>query len=144
MTKGIAAMLSLTTALGFTVGVGVDRSVASQQKPVTINQLMNRDLEGVDGKVAHMYTVELAPGVLTPRHWHPGNYFAYVLEGSGFMEEDGKPPIPLSPGTPYYIYSSSEKPAYWRAGRNTSNAEPLKLLVVLIGDKGQPITNFEK
>ncbi len=37
-----------------------------------------------------MYTVELAPGVLTPRHWHPGHYFAYVLEGSGYMEEEGK------------------------------------------------------
>ena len=142
--KNTVAMLALAAALGVAVGVIGSRAVGAQQKPITINQLINRDVDGVEGKVAHMYTVELAPGVLTPRHWHPGNYFAYVLEGSGFMEEDGRPPIPLTPGTPYYIYSSSDKPAYWHAGRNGSTTEPLKLLVVLIGDKGQLITNFEK
>jgi hypothetical protein len=60
------------------------------------------------------------------------------------MEEEGKVPVPLQPGTPYYIYSDGGKPAYWHAGRNASQTQPLKMVVVLISDKWQPTTNFEK
>jgi quercetin dioxygenase-like cupin family protein len=144
MIRTVSALVALSASAGIAIGVLVTQTVGAQPKPITRIELLNVDLEGLQGKEAHMYTVELAPGVLTPRHWHPGHYFAYVLEGSGYMEEEGKAPIPLQPGTPYYIYSAAQKPAYWHAGRNASQAQPLKMFVVLISDKGQPITNFDK
>lgn len=144
MNKTVSALVALSASAGIAIGIFANQTVGAQPKPITRMELLNFGLEGLQGKEAHMYTVELAPGVLTPRHWHPGHYFAYVLEGSGYMEEEGKAPIRLQPGSPYYIYSDAHKPAYWHAGRNASQTQPLKMFVVLISDKGQPITNFDK
>ncbi len=144
MNKKVGALVALSVSAGIAIGILVNQTVGAQPKPITRIELLNVDLEGLQGKEAHMYTVELAPGALTPRHWHPGHYFAYVLEGSGFMEEEGNAPISLQPGTPYYIYSDASKPAYWHSGRNSSQTRSLKMFVVLISDKGQPITIFDK
>jgi quercetin dioxygenase-like cupin family protein len=105
---------------------------------------MNIDLADMPGKIAHMYTMELAPGLMTPRHSHPGHYLVYVLQGTGVVEQDDKPTLHLSPGASYYIHSPSATPASWHSVWNTSTTEPLKTLVVLINDKGQPATIFEK
>jgi uncharacterized cupin superfamily protein len=144
MRMRVGRSVFLAAVCGAAIGIAASQIVNAQSKPITRIELLNVELEGLNGKEGHMYTVELAPGVLTPRHWHPGHYFAYVLEGSGYMEEEGKAPVALQPGTPYYIYSAADKAAYWHAGRNASQTEPLKMFVVLISDKGQPITNFDK
>ena len=39
----------------------------------------------------------------------------------------------------FYLRSSSDKTEYIHEAINTSNTEPIKFLVVLITDKGQPI-----
>ena len=86
-----------------------------------------------------MYIATIAPGAATPKHYHPGHEFVYVLEGSGILEEEGKPPLTLKPGVFFYLRSSSEKAEYVHAAKNTSTTDPLKILVVLITEKGQPL-----
>jgi hypothetical protein len=55
------------------------------------------------------------------------------------MEEVGKPPVEMKPGVAIYFKSDPKKPAYVHEGRNVSQAEGMKLLVVLITEKGQPL-----
>lgn len=143
MLKKTAGMFALATALGMVIGAAGHRAISSEKPQVARTELMNVDLADLPGKIAHMYIVELAPGLMTPRHSHPGHYFVYVLEGSGVVEEDGKPTLHLSPGGSYYIHAPSA-PASWHFVWNTSQTQPLKTLVVLINDTGQPGTVFEK
>lgn len=144
MLKKTAGMLTLAMSLGIVIGAIGNHAISSEKPQISRTELINADLVDMKDKVAHMYTTELAPGVLTPRHSHPGHYFTYVLEGSGIVEEDGKPTLHLSPGASYYIHSSTEKPVSWHSVWNTSKTEPLKTLVVLINSKDQKSTVFEK
>ena len=144
MLKITAGTLALAASLGIVIGAVGNQALSSEKPLISRTDLIHADLIDSKDKVAHMYTVELAPGVMTPRHSHPGHYFTYVLEGSGVVEEDGKPTLSLKPGVSYYIHTSSEKPASWHSVWNTSKTQPLKTLVVLINDKTQPHTVFEK
>ena len=45
-----------------------------------------------------MFRVEIAPGGAERNHVHPGNAFAYILEGSMTLEVAGKPPVTRKPG----------------------------------------------
>jgi quercetin dioxygenase-like cupin family protein len=112
------------------------QTLSAQQEAVTRTVLMKTDMEGKD---ANMYIATVAPGAATPKHYHPGHEFAYVLEGAGVLEEDGKAPVALKAGVHFHLRSSSQKAEYVHAAKNTSATDPLKILVVLITDKGQPL-----
>jgi quercetin dioxygenase-like cupin family protein len=58
----------------------------------------------------------------------------YVLEGALTLEQDGHPPVTLKVGdTAYLPYKHIHK------AQNASTTGPAKVLVFLVGDKGQPI-----
>jgi hypothetical protein len=61
-----------------------------------------------------------------------------VLEGHGSMQEVGKSTVEMKPGVSIYFKSDPKKPAYVHEGVNVSQSEGMKLLVVLITEKGQP------
>jgi len=136
--------LILATALGIAIGAMGNQAISSEKRQIARTELMTIDLADMPGKIAHMYTMELAPGLMTPRHSHPGHYLVYVLQGTGVVEQDDKPTLYLSPGVSYYIHSPTATPEFWHSVWNTSKTEPLKTLVVLINDKGQPGTVFDK
>jgi quercetin dioxygenase-like cupin family protein len=91
------------------------------------------------GKEVTIYMAEIPPGARTGKHYHPGDEFIYVLEGSGVLEEQGKPAITLKPGIALHYVSAAEKAAYVHEAKNTSDTAPLKVLAVLITEKGQPL-----
>jgi quercetin dioxygenase-like cupin family protein len=134
--KRTVVMLTLAVAVGITLGMVGSQVLNAQQEPVTRTVLLKTDMEGKD---ANMYIATVAPGAATPKHYHPGHEFAYVLEGAGVLEEEGKPPLTLKPGVFFYLRSSSEKAEYVHAAKNTSTTDLLKILVVLITEKGQPL-----
>lgn len=107
-------------------------------------ELINADLAEFPGKEASLYTVELAPGAITPQLRHPGHYFSHVLEGTRVLEEDGKPERSLTPGIAYCTYAAAGQPVFWHTVWNTSQTRPLRTLSVLIIDKGVPGTVFDK
>ena len=101
--------------------------------------ILKTDLEGLPGKEGTMFLAEYEPGARSGKHYHPGHEFIYVLEGSGIMEEVGKPLAAMKPGVAFYFLSSPERPSYVHEATNLSNTNPMRLLVVLVTDKGQPL-----
>lgn len=135
--------LALVFSLGGIVGALGNQALSSEKSAISRTPHINADLVEYQGKEARMYTVQIAPGAMTPRHRHPGHYFTYILEGNGLVLQDDKPDIELKPGASYYIHSPDDKPATWHTVWNTSKTEPLVSLSVLIIDKGRPGTAYD-
>jgi quercetin dioxygenase-like cupin family protein len=53
--------------------------------------LLTEQLQGVDGTEVVVSITTVPPHTTLPRHWHPGEEFAYVLEGSFTLHQEGKP-----------------------------------------------------
>ena len=134
-------MLVLTAFMGMMVGVVGTQVLSAQQAAVKRTPLLKGELTGIAGKEVTMFTAEVPPGARTGKHYHPGDEFIFVLEGTGVLEEQGKPPITMKPGMALHYASPAEKAAYIHEAKNTSDTAPLKLLAVLITDKGQPIVH---
>lgn len=66
--------------------------------PITISD----DLEVIISDVV------IPPGAEVPRHYHPGEEFLYVIEGSAIHVEEGKPDQILSAGDSYVIPPEAE------------------------------------
>ena len=47
-----------------------------------LENLLSSKLEGVPGTEVIVSRVDVPPDTSLPKHWHPGEEFAYVLEGS--------------------------------------------------------------
>ena len=57
---------------------------------VKLETLMKTVLEGVDGTEVIVSRVEIPANTSLPKHWHPGEEFVYVLEGSVTLWQEGK------------------------------------------------------
>ena len=114
------------------------RSVSAQEGVVR-TVILKQELEADTGKEVTMFVADYKPGAKTGKHYHPGQEFIYVLEGHGVMEEMGKAPVDMKPGVAIYFKSDPKKPAYVHEGTNLSKTEGMKLLVILITEKGQPL-----
>lgn len=66
-------------------------------KPM-LETLLSAQLEGVEGTEVIVSRVVIPPNTSLPRHWHPGEEFAYVLEGSAILRRDGKADLKTSKG----------------------------------------------
>jgi quercetin dioxygenase-like cupin family protein len=124
----------LVIALGTIVFLNPMRT-ASAQEAVKVTQLMTKDLANVPGKEVTMITVDYAPGAADPVHRHNASAFVYVLEGSIEMQMKGGEKVTLHPGDTFY----EDPTGIHLVGKNASNTEPAKFLVVLVKDKGAPI-----
>ena len=85
--------------VGSTLALHVARS---QQPGVTRNDLQRHDLS-TPGREAVQAIVEVLPGMISPRHTHPGEEIIYVLEGALEYQVEGKPPVTLKPGDVLFI-----------------------------------------
>ena len=84
------------------VGAIGNRSLSAQQEPVKRTVLLRTDLEGIEGREGVLILVELAPGAVSGKHYHPGPEFFDVLEDSFTQEPEGKPPVTLRQGEAGY------------------------------------------
>ena len=107
----------------------------AQGAPVTRTTLQQKDIEGAAGKEVIMYVADLIPGGVAGRHSHPGPEVAYVLEGSLVVEPDGKPALTLKKGESFHNPAKAVHNA-----KNGSTTAPANVLVVLIGEKGAPLS----
>jgi quercetin dioxygenase-like cupin family protein len=128
-------MLTIALVVGIAVGMLGNQILIAQQQPVTRTILQQKDLEGVAGREVIMYRAEAVPGGVAGRHYHPGPELVYVLEGALILEPDGQPPMTLKAG------ESAHMPAkHIHNAKNASTTEPVKVIVFLVGEKGQPLT----
>jgi quercetin dioxygenase-like cupin family protein len=128
-------MLAMVLALGMGVGWFGHQCLSAQQAQVTRTVLLQTDLAGVEGKEAVLVVAEIAPGATTGKHWHAGQEFAYVIEGSLRLVADGKPAVTLTPGE-----AIQQPPRQVHEGQNTSSTMPVKVLALYVAEKGQPLT----
>jgi quercetin dioxygenase-like cupin family protein len=66
-------------------------AINSNPSPMKLVDLLTSKLEGVENTEVIVSVTTLAPHTTAPKHWHPGEEFAYVLEGSFTLWQEGKP-----------------------------------------------------
>src|SRR3954449_10552446 len=98
------------------------------------------DLSDYPGKEGRMIEVSYPPGAQDIVHRHDAHAFVYVLEGQIIMQLKGQPAVTLKAGQTFY-----EGPTDVHVvGRNASNTESARFVVVLLKAKGAPILTPEK
>src|SRR5258707_7065482 len=93
------------------------------------------DLADYPGKEGRVIEVSYPPGARDVVHRHDAHAFVYVLEGQIVMQLKGQPAVTLKAGQTFY-----EGPTdVHLVGRNASNTEPARFVVVLLKGKEAPI-----
>ena len=77
--------------------------------------------------------VDFAPGVVAPRHSHPGEEIVYAISGTMEYQLDGKPPVTLKAGEVLFIPAGAV-----HAVKNVG-AGPAAELATYIVEKGKPL-----
>lgn len=115
------------------LGIAAGQDLNAQNSGPQVTTILKTDVAGVEDKEWRVRTVELAPGAAGARHFDSGVELVYVLEGAGRLEVDGKPFVALHPGA-----VAALNPKQIHVLKNTSQTQTLKVVVVLLREKGQP------
>ena len=98
---------------------------------LVLNNLMSADLEGVEGTKVIVSHVTIPPNTSLPKHWHPGEEFAYVLDGKATLWQKGKRNIVCEKGDVVRVPLKQIHTAI-------TGDEGVVLLVFRVFEKGQP------
>ena len=99
--------------------------------------LIQDDLS-VPGREAVQALVTIPEGVAAPRHSHPGEELAYVVEGSLEYALDGRPPVIVKAGESLFIPYGVP-----HAVKNVGSGNAVEL-ATYFADKGKPLFVLEK
>ncbi len=100
-----------------------------------VKELFAIDLADYPGKEGRMIEVSYPPGAQDVVHRHDAHAFVYVLEGQIIMQLKDQRAVTLKAGQTFY-----EGPTDVHVvGRNASNTEPARFVVVLLKGKEAPI-----
>lgn len=102
-------ILSLTLIVCFTlIGCSTSRLAQDAAHPehpgndsaqdLRVIRLLQSDLTGVDGKEVVMSHVTISPNAILHWHWHPGEEFAYILEGTVILTLKDQPRVVYKKG----------------------------------------------
>ncbi len=100
-----------------------------------VKDLFAIDLADYPGKEGRIIEVSYPPGAQDVVHRHDAHAFVYVLEGQIIMQVKGQPAVTLKAGQTFYEGPNNVHVV----GRNASNTEPARFVVVLLKGKGAPI-----
>ena len=95
------------------------------------DNLMKAVLESVEGLEVVVSVVEIPPETRLPVHTHPGEEFAYVLEGSFVLWQQGKQDIRLQAGDTGVVPLNQVHTAY-------TEDEATKMVVFRVHKQGEP------
>ena len=128
-------------AIALLVATGTLNGEARAAAPeAVVTPLMTKPLDESPGKEALMISVAYPPGAVDPVHRHHAHAFVYVVEGSIVMQIKGGKEVTLTPGQTFYEGPNDVH----TVGRNASQTQPAKFIVVLLKDKGAPVLVPEK
>jgi quercetin dioxygenase-like cupin family protein len=113
---------------------------AANAAEASVTTLMTKPLPEYPGKEVLMITVEYPPGSVDPVHRHNAHGFIYVLEGSIVMQVKGGKEVTLTPGQTFYEGPNDVHVV----GKNASQTEPAKFLVVFVKKQGAPVLTVDK
>jgi len=109
----------------------------AQQPGVKRTDLQQHDLS-VPGREVVQVRVDLAPGVVFPKHSHPGEEIVYVIEGLLEYQLDGKPPVTLKAGDVLFIPAGTI-----HAVKNVGSGNAAELATYIV-EKGKPLVALAK
>ena len=96
-----------------------------------LDTLLTTTLEGVDGTDVIVSRVEIPPNSELPRHWHPGEEFFYVIEGSVTLKRRGQPDVVT-------VRGDSQKIAPGVIHSGESGKEGAELVIFRVHASGEP------
>ena len=105
----------------------------AQPPGVKRTDLQRHDLS-VPGREVVQVRVDIAPGVVAPRHSHPGEEIVYVIEGVLEYRLDGKPPVTLRAGEVLFIPARAI-----HAAKNVGSGGAAELATYVV-EKGKPLS----
>ena len=97
-----------------------------------IDNILTSQLELVEGTEIVVSYVEIPANTTLPKHWHPGEEFVYVLEGSEVLWQKDKPDVHLKKGDVFKVPLKQIHTA-------TTGEEGVTVLVFRVHEKGQPV-----
>ena len=98
-----------------------------------VTMLLNEDMFSIPGQEVAIQRAEYPAGWVGEKHYHTGDIFVYVLEGTFVVDVEGKDRITIRPGEVYH--ESVNKPMI---ARNGSTETGVKVLLFQVGEKGKP------
>jgi len=78
-------------------------SAAGTIKGLEIDNLMTEELELAEGREVVVSHIVIPANTTLPKHWHPGEEFVYILEGTGILWQEGKTDVVLKKGDVYKV-----------------------------------------
>src|SRR5918995_6117624 len=108
----------------------------AQDQPIKRKELIRADVADIAGKETVIYIADVMPGAAGARHTHYGDEFVYILDGSLIVTPDGKEPVILRQGETAHLAPADGI----HAAKNGSSSEPAKVLIVLVVEKGKPLS----
>ena len=115
------------------VGSGLALHVAQSQQPgIKRTDLQQHDLS-VPGREVVQVRVDIAPGVTSAKHNHPGEEIVYVIEGLLEYQLEGKAPVTLKAGEVLFIPARTI-----HAAKNVGSGNAAELATYIV-EKGKPL-----
>lgn len=116
-------------------GMSKGKGVLGQGQQRTV--LSKTDLAAAPGMEAIVLTVDGGPGLVGKKHYHPGDEFIYVTEGSLTLDVAGKGKVTLKKGETLHIPGKVVHQAI-----NPSPSTPFKVVTFGVFEKGKPDTTI--
>jgi quercetin dioxygenase-like cupin family protein len=132
--KRMMVTLVVLFVVGIAIGVVDHQCLSAGEAPVKVTEISKTKLAGSPGKEGSLFLVEIAPGAAVGKHYHPGDAFGYILEGTMTLVVAGKPPVTLKTGESGHV-----APKQVHDDQNASTTAPVKLLVFHVAKPGQPM-----
>ena len=126
---GFAALLA--------IGVCAQQSAVAQQSGLSRTDVLQHDL-GNAGREVVQTRVDFAPRAVSPRHSHPGEEIAYVLEGTLEYQIEGRAPVTVQAGQALFIPAGTNHIA-----KNVGTGKSSELATYLV-TKGVPLLVIAK
>jgi quercetin dioxygenase-like cupin family protein len=124
--------MKTTLAITAAIIASVFALASAQQQDIQRTNLMRNDLS-VPRREVIQVKVDFAPGASFPKHKHPGEEVAYVLEGTLEYRLEGRPAVTLEAGDALFIPAGTVHEA---ANVGSGNGSELATYIV---EKGEPL-----
>ena len=120
------------------VASGLALHMARAQAPgITRTDLQRHDLS-VEGREVVQVRVDFAPGVVAPRHNHPGEEIVYSIEGELEYRLEGRAPVTLKAGEVLFIPAGTIHEV-----KNVGSGNAAELATYIV-EKGKPLVVLAK
>jgi quercetin dioxygenase-like cupin family protein len=125
--KTILVTTSLACALGIASAFA---GIAVAAGAIKVDNLMHTGSRVAEGVEIIVSVIEIGPDSTLPKHYHPGEEFVYLLEGSAIVWQQGKAETTLKAGDLYKIPLQQVHTAVTAAGS-------AKAIVFRVHEKGE-------